>query len=195
PVTVTVCGPGAGRAERRLKRLLAGVRPERLIFLGIAGGLSPTLAVGDLVQASEVVGPGGERFRPTAPAWISAARPGTLATAPRVLVRAAEKAELWERLGRPAVAAVDMETAVWARLADRHTVPWAALRAISDPAEESLPLDFNRYLDAEGGVSGLRVALAALPRPVRMARLLDLRRRLRRVAELLADAAVEAIGG
>ena len=58
-----------------------------------------------------------------------------------------------------------MELAEVRKIAGEWGVPVRAIRVVSDTAAESLPLDFNRYRDAQGRFSRGRITLAALGRP------------------------------
>jgi hypothetical protein len=59
---------------------------------------------------------------------------------------------------------------------------------VSDVAGEDLPLDFNRYRDADGRFNRARIALAAMGRPFSvLPGLLRLDRNCRRAAERLGE--------
>ena len=58
-----------------------------------------------------------------------------------------------------------MEFAAVQAKAHEWGVPCRAVRVVSDSAGEDLPLDFNRYRDAEGRFQLTRIALAGLVRP------------------------------
>ena len=75
---------------------------------------------------------------------------------------AKEKAALFASSG---AAAVDMESAIVARIAQRHRIPFAILRVILDPADRSLPSVALKALGAEGTIdfAGLLVGLLARP--------------------------------
>ncbi len=191
PLVVGWTGDGHRCAEAGLRTLLAEVRVEALWLMGVAGGLSPDLNVGDLVVSGEVRDGDGVAPPPD-PQWVAraqdaGARPGTLVTADQIATTASEKADLWASCGEPAPATVDLETAVWARVAGELGVPYVAVRAVSDAAGETLPMDFNRLRGDDGRVRKSRVALAALGRPRQIPALIDLGRRVRRCAERLAD--------
>lgn len=186
-------GDGA-RCARALEALFARVVPARILFVGVAGGLSPGLARGALLAAREVRDEQGAA-PPPEPARVGRgdAEPAMIYTSARIVSTAEEKARLWRSLGAPEPAAVDLESAAWARAAAAAGVGYALLRVVIDPAEEDLPLDFEACRGADGRVRTSRVALAALGRPAAVAALRRLERRLERCAERLASAAEEFI--
>ncbi len=199
PVIVAWTGEGCRCAAAGIEALLSGSRIRGLLVLGMAGGLSPRLEPGGLVVATAVEDKAGRAPSPEREPlkrWLSR-HPGAtralLYTAERMLITAREKTELWRRLGEPAVASVDLETAVYARAAGARGIPYLAVRAISDPAEESLPLDFNHFCDRQGRVRRLRVALHALRHPSIGWRLQALGSRMKLCAERLADEAEDLL--
>jgi hypothetical protein len=102
----------------------------------------------------------------------------------RVIASAREKAELHRTTGADAV---EMEAAAIAERAESWKVPFRAIRVVSDSAEESLPLDFNRMRDADGRFSRARIVGAALRHPSVFPRLLRLDQRSKLAAEALGD--------
>jgi hopanoid-associated phosphorylase len=128
-------------ADAKASELLAR-GATALVSFGIAGGLAPELAPGDLVIASAVV------VRHTAPiaadpAWcarlaaaLPGARCGLVLGGDRILGTATQKAGLFARTG---ALAVDLESAGVARAAASAGVPFVVLRAIADPATRDLP--------------------------------------------------------
>lgn len=193
PVWVGVTGDGAVRARRGLEALLEGApAPSAIWFAGVAGGLSPGLALGALLAAAEVRSATGERRLPPRRLDSRAgAVAGTLATVERICSRAAEKEALWRQLGCPRPAAVDLESSVWAEVAIERELPWGILRAVSDRAEDDLPLDFNAFLTEEGSVDRAAVARHALLRPRSVRALAALRGAVKLCAERLAGALEE----
>jgi adenosylhomocysteine nucleosidase len=200
PVVFAATGDGAARAARNAAAILDQVSPTRLVILGVAGGLSPGLHPGDLVVARRVVDLGDNTPVPQPdPDWqeralASGATPALVVSSPRILVRAEDKALAYAALRTSSVAAADLETAALAREAARRGIPYLALRAISDPAEETLPMDFERLRDREGGVSRPRVLLHALARPGLIRSLVMLSKRLSTCAERLAGALPAIVG-
>jgi adenosylhomocysteine nucleosidase len=87
--------------------------------------------------------------------------------------------------------AVDMETAALAQVAVSHRVPWIAIRAISDQADDSLIVDYRRlglYLDGAAPMwwQRLRRLLYLLLHPTDRGRVRDLQRCLTYASERAA---------
>ena len=194
PVILGRTGDGAANAAKGARELLDRFPVERVMVIGVAGALSAHLEPGTLLVAREVLEASGP-VPPPDPLWLHRALREIRATAasfvctPEMLCTTRAKADARAGLPRGAIAAVDLETASFARAAAERGVPYVALRAISDAAEESLPLNFNALRDATGAVDDRRVALAALRRPSLVIPLWRLRGRISRCSEDLARAA------
>jgi nucleoside phosphorylase len=102
-----------------------GVPEGRLVSFGIAGALSADLPVGTVIDATRVVDEGGSVLWEGGPLGASAARPGTILGASRIVDDPAERALLRKRTGADAV---DMESGPLARSGRLA----GCLRAISD---------------------------------------------------------------
>lgn len=169
-VRVAISGARPDKAESQARRLVAeGCRV--LISWGIAGGLDPSLAPGDLLTPGAVIGSSGRRW-PLMPdlAGRSATAPILGLDAPVMSVRA--KAALAET----GAAAVDMETHRLALVGMEADVPVLAIRAVADPASRSLPALAAHALDEAGRPRLLAVALGLLRRPTDLAALLEVRK-------------------
>lgn len=165
-----------------------GVRA--LLSFGLSGGLDPRLRPGALIVPRMVLA-GGERFS-AAPDMIAALGGPTvdLVLAGSEIARdAADKRRLWQQTG---AAAIDMESGAVARVARRHGLPFAVLRAVCDPAERSLPPAALLALDQTGAIDVLKVLGSVAASPSQIPALLTLTRDaatarralIRRVAEL-----------
>jgi adenosylhomocysteine nucleosidase len=141
-------GIGAKRTEQALTWLLSRpllgnlpYRPKLVLSAGFSGALHESLAVGDVVLAGDVVDEQGNRWPATWPGelpsgeWRPALHRGRVVTAAHPVGRPDEKAELGRR---HQALAVDMETAVIARLCTVHDVPFGCVRAISDDVRTAL---------------------------------------------------------
>ncbi len=190
-VVVAHTGDGALRAARGVAALCARYRPALLIGGGVAGGLTGDLGTGDLVVAHRVLDAQGEVTpRPDAvrvdyAAAKPGARRGTLLSVEKPLVTAAEKASAAATAGAPP-AAVDMESAAWARAAAAQAIPYLIVRIVTDTAEEELPGYLSRCMDSEGGIRRSSVAFGALVHPRSIGTLRRMRRTVLDCADRLA---------
>jgi hypothetical protein len=129
-------------------------QPSAILSFGLCGGLDPALGVGDLVLGN------GD------PAWTSdlaAALPtkrASFASGPEIIASAAAKAALRERTG---AGAADMESHLASEAAAQLGVPFAILRAVSDAAEDDLPVSAHAGFSPDGSTN-VGAVLAALAR-------------------------------
>ncbi|HLK47187.1 MAG TPA: hypothetical protein VKT49_03580 [Bryobacteraceae bacterium] len=182
PVVLMANGPGpelAGKAADAAQEL-GGL--EALISTGFCGALDPVLRVADVFVATEVRS-SGATFAALEPAGRRAPHTGALISQNRVATTAEEKAEL--RL--TGAAAVEMEAAGVAARAARWSVPFYAIRVVSDTAAETLPLDLNRMRDRQGRFGRARIVGAALLRPRLFPKLIDLQKRSAAASAALGD--------
>ncbi len=189
---ILIAGGDADDLERGLGWMRAKGPTAAALSFGLAGGLDPELAVGDLVCAREVWD--GERGFPTDPIWTARIAEATGATiVDRILGRDAVaagrtiKASLHARTG---AAVVDMESHLLARWAYEDDTPLAVLRAVSDGAGDTLPSSalagFGGARPKVGAVlRRLAVRPGELPALIGTARQVD--RGLRRLAAAVAD--------
>lgn len=168
-------GPGPRLVGRMLSSpAIPGWGASRVFSTGFCGALDPALRVGDIVVA-------GERF-PEPPARCVRAE---IWSAGRVVVSSEEKRLLRQQTG---AAAVEMEAAAVAERARAWGLPFHAVKAVSDTAEEDLPLDFNRYRDQDGRFRLPRIAAAAMCHPFAvLPRMVRLERNCRKAAESLGE--------
>lgn len=169
-------GGGTEAGAALAARALLAQGATKLVSLGLAGGLDPSLAAGTVLVADSVL-VGARRYAsdPALAAWARATpcAGGTLFGVARPVASAAEKALLF---GRTGAAAVDLESGPLAKAAGEAGLPFAAVRVICDPAWRSLPPASLAALNEAGAIEG-RALLAALRRePAQLARLLALAR-------------------
>lgn len=166
-VGAVVGGGDATGLARRLEQAFNN-DVDGVISVGICGALSPTLKPGDVVVAS-TVRDGSARFQ-TDSGWarsIASRLPhaisGSIAGSDVMLTTAEAKAALH---GSSGAVAVDMESHIAARFAQRHNLPLAVLRAVSDGAGHALPRAAQRGMRPDGSmdVGAVLRALAADPR-------------------------------
>ncbi len=152
--------------------LIAHFGVRAIVFTGVAGGLAPGVRVGDVVVADaflqhdldasplfprhEVPLYGRARF-PTDPAWtdrlVQAARRalpaaglhrGLIVSGDRFVSTTLEAQALQAAL--PDALAVEMEGAAIAQVCHDYGVPYAAVRTISDRADDAAHGDFTRFI-------------------------------------------------
>lgn len=159
---VTLAGVGVENALAAAYGMIrAGVKA--LISIGLAGGLTPALKTGDLIIGEEILLlDNGKIQGPWAanPAGIALTRKalaaegvpaffGTVLTAPRPILERERKASMFKQTR---ALAVDMESAAVARAAREKGIPFLTIRAICDPAEETIPPELYDCLNANGKV-------------------------------------------
>lgn len=178
PAEILLTGIGPRRAQQTLRDRLRQSHPSLVIASGFAGGLNPALHAGDIACDT------------SAAPWLHApllalgAHPSRFHAAPQVLVTPKDKARAWQATGADAV---DMESCVVRNTSAEHHVPCAIVRVISDAANEALPLDFNRCLDANGQLLWAQLAVHCLRHPSTLRGLLRLHRTTRTAARHLAS--------
>ena len=198
PIVAVCTGEGCAPAAEGTRALLDGFSVRGLVVLGLGGGLSPALEVGSLLAARQVLDDDGPAPAPDG-GWSerltrrTGAGPATVFTARSALSTAASKCAAWSGLGADGPALVDLETAAVAAVAQSRGVPYVALRAVSDAAEESLPVSFERFVDARGRIRRLAILGQALRRPRIVPGLWELRRRAALCSARLADALGELL--
>lgn len=170
-LAIAVGGGTAAGAERAAEQLAAG-GVSALVSFGLAGGLDPRLRPGDRI-VPRIVHAAGQDW-PTDPALselLGGVTVETLLSETRVVACASAKRQLWLTTH---AAAVDLESGAAARAAERYGLRFAVLRAISDPAERSLPAAALSSLDRNGRVQPFRVMMAIAGHPLQILQLLAL---------------------
>ena len=186
-VAVAVVGVGTAVAGPATRQLLADAGAPggvgRVLMVGVAGAVDPSLTIGQLVAPAEVVNRAtGTRYRPDHPAGVAVG--GVLATGGELAVGPAALADL----RAAGVTAVDMETAAVADACEAVGVPWSVLRTISDRLADGLVDDDVLRLTRPDGTTDLAAVAGYLARrPWRVARLARL--------GMATDRAVRAVTG
>jgi len=186
-VRVALTGVGPERARSVIARALQW-GPNVCISSGVAGSLRAAYRVGEVFVAREVMELESGRTIAANRELVEAAERRGIRLAERLLSSATMvvTAEGKGRLGRMAEA-VEMESfAVLAEAAVRK-IPAVAIRAISDGADQDLPMDFSGVLDDEGKVQGSKVARSLARAPHKLPALLRLGRNTRLAATKLAE--------
>lgn len=174
PVVLALSRIGKVAAATTATTLIEAFGAQRLVFTGVAGGIARGVQVGDVVVASEFVqhdmdaSPlfpryqiplyGRERFAcdEALSALLSGAvrsggytlHQGLIASGDRFVSAAEEARELHAALSDAGHAplAVEMEGAAVAQVCFDYGVPFAAMRTISDRADDSAHVDFPKFV-------------------------------------------------
>jgi nucleoside phosphorylase len=179
--TVVAGGTDAARLEAELEAGVAA-GATAILSMGLAGALAPMLNVGDWVVGTisptgmvrrewsvgaghvrrshpndrPIMAKGDSRWADGAGGWverIGRCLPGAVVGrihADGTIAATAEQKQALQASTR--ALAVDMESHVAARVAERHGLPFAVARVISDSADRTLPMAARRALAPDGGV-------------------------------------------
>ncbi len=193
-VVAGTTGVGPAAAHRVATALLGWQTFDRVVMLGIAGGLDPGLEVGDLVVPAVVEDEAtGAEVHP-APA-LGHATAGRLLTCDRILTDPEELAAHRRR----GVTALDMETAAVGAAAQRAGCEWTALRALSDVVRDGLvTTDTLAMTRPDGTTDPVAAARALVAHPGRIPGLLRLGRDTGRAVAVVTEAGLRecrAAGG
>lgn len=169
-VTIVHTGIGPAAAERAIREVIEREMPRKVVSAGFAGGLDPALRVGDTLISDS--------------AAVIFSREIPLETPEQ---KAAAFRETGARI-------VDMETAVISAACAAAGIPFVAVRAVSDSADEPLPVPFQIWFDvARQRSRPFALVGFLLRRPSRAVPFARFVLRLPRVAEAVAGAVESAL--
>jgi adenosylhomocysteine nucleosidase len=177
-VHVLLTGMGARNAERAIRQALCTVQPRRVFSCGFAGALNPDLKIGDVVFAN------GASLKIVERLQSRGAQAMVFTCTERAAVTVAEKSSL---RARTRADVVEMESAVIKGVCREAGIECVTVRAISDTAQENLPLDFNALMTPEEKLSPAKLALAILKAPQKIPALVRLGKNSAFAAKQLAD--------
>lgn len=171
-VVAVLSGIGKVAAATTATALIERFGVRQIVFSGVAGGLAPGVKVGDVVVAAsflqhdldaspifpryEVPLYGTDRFATDAAVSdqlagaVQRALPqarlhrGLVVSGDRFVSSAAESRQLQQAL--PEALAVEMEGAAFAQVCHDYGVPFAAVRTISDRADDAAHGDFLKFI-------------------------------------------------
>jgi adenosylhomocysteine nucleosidase len=199
PVIAVRTGEGRQNARDGARVLLDQGPVTELIVAGFAGAVTTDLEAGALVVASRVVDGGLDVPAPSGgwPRRTGLVPPltATVVTTDRMLCTPHSKRAALEGIAHGGPVVVDLETAAVAAVAHQRGTPYRVVRVVSDALDESLPLDFNRFVDSSGRLDRLGIVGHAALRPALIPALWRLRRRSVRDSESLARAVCALIEG
>lgn len=188
-IVATTTGIGTAGAKQATEQLLDATPVDHVMVVGIAGGVGPTVKIGDLIFADVVVDRStGTEYRP-AHLGAPTAR-GTIVTSDDFLVEPGMVAELTAA----GVIALDMETSAVAAVCEERGCAWSVIRAISDMATDHPDDSVLNLAKPDGSANGPAVAKFLFTKPWRIPHLARLQRDSKIAATAAARAAARACG-
>jgi len=186
-MTVLLTGMGGQNALNAM-RTIPLETIDLCIATGLAGALAPDLKPGSIVAGrrcealSDAMKTSSDSDLLNL-AWTANARVvDVFLTSKTILVTAAEKQQL-----SASGSVVEMESAHILAAASGQRIPVVAVRAISDAADEDLPVDFRQIVDSRGHVRLAPLLKELAVHPHRLPLLIQFGRQSRAAAVSLAD--------
>jgi adenosylhomocysteine nucleosidase len=185
-VLAGVIGMGPAVARQATERVLADGPFDRVVVVGIAGGLDPALRVGDLMVPERV------RLHPDGPLYLTHPLPGRIPSGGLMTTDGLFSAEeVWRPILESGFGAVDMEAAGVAEACEGAGVAWSVYRGISDRPDAHLVDDGVFALAKPDGSADIPAVIRYLAKDPRRARTLArLNRDMIAAADVAARAAV-----
>ena len=182
--TLTLIGTTAATAAT--ERLLKDDDIDHVVVVGIAGGVPPSIKLGDVLVPEVVVHAATGKEYPATPLGDAAVK-GRVRTSDDVNVEAGD-------LVADGIDACDMETAAVAAVCEAKGVPWTVFRAISDlvggPVDDAL----LGLANPDGTGNLWAAAKYLLPRPWKIPGVVGLARGANVATKAAATAAIQACG-
>jgi adenosylhomocysteine nucleosidase len=126
-------GIGPDQAHKATEQLLVGGPFDRVVMIGIAGGITGDQEIGDVVVPERVIdGRTGTSYTPAPLPGLE--HKGALHTADYLILDPEKVAEMRAQ----GVVALDMETAAVAAVCEAAGTEWSSIRSISDRAADEL---------------------------------------------------------
>jgi hypothetical protein len=176
-VRLIVIGPRA----QNLPKITGPTECRGILLAGLAGALDPSLSDGDVIL---------DEGSPIDVSNIPHCRRGRIATSDRIIATPAEKAALFAATG---AAVVDMETDAVRAFASQLGVPFLAIRAVSDLADQTLDPATVSWVTPTGGLRWGKVLGTLCRRPTTIVEMTRLGRRSDRAMQNLATVVREIL--
>jgi adenosylhomocysteine nucleosidase len=188
-ITAMMTGIGTAAATRVTHAVLDLGPCDHVIVVGIAGGVDPTLDIGDVVVPERAVDRAtGREFR-SAPLGGAIAR-GSLITSDELISDPTAQA----RLAEDGYAAIDMETAAIAAVCEQHGLTWSAFRGISDHgADDGIDDSVLGLSKPDGTADMAAVAKFVATRPWRVPNLARLGRNMQKAVDAAVASALSSL--
>jgi nucleoside phosphorylase len=182
-------GMGMTGATATTERLLLAGPVDRVVVIGICGGLDESIPIGSVLSPEVLVdGATGAEYR--SPEWDPIELRGRLVTFDDMAL----ELQMIPQLAKEGAAAVDMETAAVAAVCEQHGCPYAVFRSISDYATDGTVDAEVAALGNADGTANVGASFRFLLRhPLRIPRLVRLGRDSQKAAKAASDAAIAAL--
>jgi adenosylhomocysteine nucleosidase len=196
-ITALVTGVGTESAARAMGLMMRmadeGCNFDICVSSGLAGALQDGLAPGDIIAPQVLIAenlngdPRSDRLRVDEDLRKQAVEVGAIAadclfTSDQVLLKASHKKACSSK-----AQSVDMESFDIVKEAKAWGARSVVLRAISDSAQDDLPIDFNRTLSKDKQVSVSKVIFELMKNPLALPALLRFGKQSREAARRLAN--------
>ena len=186
PVVGYVTGMGPELATKGMDRLLAAVRPERVVVFGITGAVENETPIGTVMMPATVIdhatGRTHDHHPPGGEATAGALWTTSVMTPPSELPGLIEKG----------VIALDMETAAYAQCCEREGIPWSVHRTISDHPKDEIDDELFSMMNMDGTPNWGNIVRYVTKHPVKSAGMLKMGKNGKLATENAADAAIAA---
>lgn len=188
-IAVSAAKPDRAEAEAR-QFALEGARG--LISFGLCGGLDPKLKAGDLVAPNQIIA--NQDMWGISPFLIgrSVVQAEFGLGSDRVVPDVEEKASLHRSTGS---AIVDMESHRIGAVCSACNIPFFVLRAVCDPADQSIPAAAAHAIDDRGKTRPMAVAAGLIRNPGDFADLMRLKKQTETALATLRNAASKEVPG
>lgn len=189
PAPLIACAAGTAKGARRAAQQLINSGATRLISLGVCGGLAPDIKSGDLILPKNIIM--NDETLATDTRWIDELKETVpnIQTGPMVSVHTAidtidGKAQLYQR---SRALAVDVESFAVVKAAQNNGLTAIVIRAVLDPAAQSLPSAALNGVNDKGETQIWPVIKALLKHPKELPDLIRLGRQNKQAAQTLTD--------
>jgi len=160
---LAISGMGFERAQKASEVLITRGATQ-LLSWGTAGGLAPNLQAGDVVVPEKILFKDKEYFadKDWHKEFKQEFNTGSIVFSENILTSVHDKQDLFSKYH---AVAIDMESAAVAEIAQKHGLPFLALRFIVDASNEVLPSVVLDALSDDGQVNHVRLLKNLLLKP------------------------------
>ena len=185
-VLLAESGMGYARARKASLALIDAHHPKWILSSGFAGALLPTMKIGQIVMANEIIDQHGQRTAINLSLESDEANGlyvGRLLTADEMVRTVEQKQQLHEK---HEALAVDMESLAVAQVAAETKTGFMAVRVISDDMSADLPPEVLSIIGDTGAVRVGAALTSLFKRPESLKDMLYLRKNAQAAAKSLA---------